>query len=43
MEAPPPLRRFVFVNWHGEDDASLEVTATGFTISEEFEIRTEQR
>ena len=34
MEAPQPLRRFVFVNWDEKDDASLEVTARGFGISQ---------
>jgi hypothetical protein len=31
MPATPPLRRFVFVNWDEEDDASLEVVARDLT------------
>ena len=34
MSYPPPLRRFVFVNWEEEDSATLEVVAAGFSIHE---------
>lgn len=27
MEKQPPFRKFVFVNWDEEDDASLEIIA----------------
>jgi hypothetical protein len=30
VEAPTPLRRFVFANWDEEDDARLEVVALDF-------------
>jgi len=36
MEAPPPLRRFVFANWHQADeqggDSALEITAQSFSV-----------
>lgn len=35
MEAPAPLRRFVFANWDEEDDACLEVVASEFRLSPE--------
>lgn len=31
MEAPAPLRHFVFTNWDDEDNASLEVVAREFS------------
>src|SRR5262245_30384268 len=27
MRSTPPLRRFVFTNWHDDDDAALEIDA----------------
>jgi hypothetical protein len=30
MPSEPPLRRFVFANWHEEDEACLEVEALDF-------------
>jgi hypothetical protein len=30
-----PLRRFVFVNWHEEDAAALEIDAEGFLVQSE--------
>ena len=33
MKGTPPLWRFVFTNWHDEDDASLEIIAREFLVS----------
>jgi hypothetical protein len=33
MKAAAPLRRFVFVNWDEEDDASLEIVARELSTS----------
>lgn len=32
LSAEPPYRRFVFANWNDEDDAALEIDATGFAV-----------
>jgi hypothetical protein len=32
MRENPPVRRFVFANWDEEDDAALEVQATGLRV-----------
>ncbi len=34
LKAPPPQRRFVFVNWNESDDSLLDITAQGYEISE---------
>jgi hypothetical protein len=28
LRTDPPLRKFVFANWHEDDDAALEIEAT---------------
>jgi len=35
MRGQPPLRRFVFVNWHEDDDASLEIDAERLRVYDE--------
>jgi hypothetical protein len=35
LRAVPPLRRFSFANWDDDSEASLEVDAEGFSITEE--------
>ena len=34
MKSDSPFRRFVFANWHDEDDASLEIVAREFRVLE---------
>ena len=35
MSSAPPLRRFVFTNWHDDDDAALEIDAETLRVYDE--------
>ncbi len=35
MRREPPLRDFVFTNWHDDDEASLEIDAEGMRVYNE--------
>ena len=32
MRGEPPIRKFAFANWDEEDDAALEIDATGLSV-----------
>src|SRR5215468_5570055 len=36
MRSAPPLRRFVFMNWHDDDDAALEIDAETLRVYHEL-------
>ena len=37
LRADPPFRRFVFANWHENDDAALEIDAETLNVHDDAE------